>query len=250
MVHLAEEKQSVFWRFWKNNNWLKTIKKKKTIGLDFYRRKPFYFFGMIWWMLVTCVFDCFGPLLYTSYIIGWFHFMNLNKVFFTYQKKKKCWTQNFERLSCFLGKPHRGYYGINVSIMACVVYYSQEVFKRAILQPGPPQAFALQTVQEVIKPQVITHIPLYSWFKCQLPLYRTINMDLLCCPFYLVWLWLFKQISITFAVIICKIEWYNGIWEGIMIWWALYLQWIWLWIELIMILCLVVSLLTNFKWLN
>ncbi|XP_065626705.1 THO complex subunit 1 [Quercus suber] len=31
---------------------------------------------------------------------------------------------------------------------------NMEVFKRAILQPGPPQAFALQTVQEVIKPQV------------------------------------------------------------------------------------------------
>ncbi|XP_030966245.1 THO complex subunit 1-like isoform X2 [Quercus lobata] len=30
---------------------------------------------------------------------------------------------------------------------------TMEVFKRAILQPGPPQAFALQTVQEVIKPQ-------------------------------------------------------------------------------------------------
>ncbi|KAI4332946.1 hypothetical protein L6164_017812 [Bauhinia variegata] len=28
-----------------------------------------------------------------------------------------------------------------------------EVFKRAILQPGPPESFALQTVQEVIKPQ-------------------------------------------------------------------------------------------------
>ncbi|XP_028784331.1 THO complex subunit 1 [Neltuma alba] len=28
-----------------------------------------------------------------------------------------------------------------------------DVFKRAILQPGPPESFALQTVQEVIKPQ-------------------------------------------------------------------------------------------------
>ena len=43
--------------------------------------------------------------------------------------------------------------------MACVVYYSQEVFKRAILQPGPPQAFALQIVQEVIKPLVIHTYP-------------------------------------------------------------------------------------------
>jgi hypothetical protein len=39
--------------------------------------------------------------------------------------------------------------------MPSVVYYSQEVFKRAILQPGPPESFALQTVQEVVKPQVI-----------------------------------------------------------------------------------------------
>lgn len=31
---------------------------------------------------------------------------------------------------------------------------SQEAFKRAILEPGPPENFALQTVQEVIKPQV------------------------------------------------------------------------------------------------
>nr|POF03231.1 hypothetical protein CFP56_42525 [Quercus suber] len=42
-----------------------------------------------------------------------------------------------------------------------------EVFKRVILQPRPPQAFALQTVQEVIKPQetfAISFIHLqYSW---------------------------------------------------------------------------------------
>jgi hypothetical protein len=45
--------------------------------------------------------------------------------------------------------------------MPSVVYYSQEVFKRAILQPGPPESFALQTVQEVVKPQVINiYIPL------------------------------------------------------------------------------------------
>nr|XP_023905432.1 THO complex subunit 1 [Quercus suber]POF19695.1 tho complex subunit 1 [Quercus suber] len=35
---------------------------------------------------------------------------------------------------------------------------NMEVFKRAILQPGPPQAFALQTVQEVIKPQKQTKL--------------------------------------------------------------------------------------------
>ncbi|XP_030966244.1 THO complex subunit 1-like isoform X1 [Quercus lobata] len=35
---------------------------------------------------------------------------------------------------------------------------TMEVFKRAILQPGPPQAFALQTVQEVIKPQKQTKL--------------------------------------------------------------------------------------------
>ncbi|KAF7836194.1 THO complex subunit 1 [Senna tora] len=33
-----------------------------------------------------------------------------------------------------------------------------EVFKRAILQPGPPESFALQTVQEVIKPQKQTKL--------------------------------------------------------------------------------------------
>ncbi|KAJ7949389.1 THO complex subunit 1 [Quillaja saponaria] len=33
-----------------------------------------------------------------------------------------------------------------------------EVFKRAILQPGPPETFALQTVQEVIKPQKQTKL--------------------------------------------------------------------------------------------
>lgn len=31
----------------------------------------------------------------------------------------------------------------------------QEAFRRLILEPGPPENFALQTVQEVIKPQVI-----------------------------------------------------------------------------------------------
>ncbi|XP_050284604.1 THO complex subunit 1-like isoform X3 [Quercus robur] len=35
---------------------------------------------------------------------------------------------------------------------------NMEVFKRAILQPGPPQAFALQMVQEVIKPQKQTKL--------------------------------------------------------------------------------------------
>jgi len=34
--------------------------------------------------------------------------------------------------------------------MPSVVYYSQEVFKRAIVQLGPPESFALQTVQEVV----------------------------------------------------------------------------------------------------
>jgi hypothetical protein len=34
--------------------------------------------------------------------------------------------------------------------MPSVVYYFSEVFKRAILQPGPPESFALQTVQEVV----------------------------------------------------------------------------------------------------
>jgi hypothetical protein len=34
--------------------------------------------------------------------------------------------------------------------MPSIVYYSQEVFKRAILQPGRPEIFALQTVQEVV----------------------------------------------------------------------------------------------------
>ncbi|KAL5570587.1 hypothetical protein UlMin_027162 [Ulmus minor] len=33
-----------------------------------------------------------------------------------------------------------------------------EVFRRAILQPGPPEAFALQTVQQVIKPQKQTKL--------------------------------------------------------------------------------------------
>ncbi|XP_062174090.1 THO complex subunit 1 isoform X2 [Alnus glutinosa] len=33
-----------------------------------------------------------------------------------------------------------------------------EVFKRAILQPGPPESFALQTVQEVVKPQKQTKL--------------------------------------------------------------------------------------------
>ncbi|XP_061357098.1 THO complex subunit 1 [Gastrolobium bilobum] len=33
-----------------------------------------------------------------------------------------------------------------------------EVFKRAIVQPGPPESFALQTVQEVIKPQKQTKL--------------------------------------------------------------------------------------------
>ncbi len=34
--------------------------------------------------------------------------------------------------------------------MSSFVYYSQEVFKRAILQPRPLESFALQTVQEVV----------------------------------------------------------------------------------------------------
>ncbi|KAG5049167.1 hypothetical protein JHK85_010270 [Glycine max] len=33
-----------------------------------------------------------------------------------------------------------------------------EVFKRAIIQPGPPESFALRTVQEVIKPQKQTKL--------------------------------------------------------------------------------------------
>lgn len=40
-------------------------------------------------------------------------------------------------------------------VISCLVCCNlQEVFKRAIIQPGPPESFALQTVQEVIKPQV------------------------------------------------------------------------------------------------
>ena len=129
--------------------------------MDVYRRKPFYFFRL-WFdgclllvYLIVLVPCCILPVYLGDSILWlWIKFSLLNK-----KKRKKCWTQNFERLSCLLGKPHRGYYGINVSIMACVVYYSQEVFKRAILQPGPPQTFALQTVQEVIKPQVIHTYP-------------------------------------------------------------------------------------------
>ncbi|KAF3434264.1 hypothetical protein FNV43_RR25367 [Rhamnella rubrinervis] len=34
-----------------------------------------------------------------------------------------------------------------------MLLYSQEVFRSAILQPGPPESFALQIVQQVIKPQ-------------------------------------------------------------------------------------------------
>jgi hypothetical protein len=34
--------------------------------------------------------------------------------------------------------------------MPSIVYYSQEVFKWAILQLEPPESFALQTVQEVV----------------------------------------------------------------------------------------------------
>ena len=52
-------------------------------------------------------------------------------------------------------------------LWSCAFYYSQEVFRRAILQPGPPQSFALQTVQEVIKPQVIhIYLYLYIYFPC------------------------------------------------------------------------------------
>lgn len=39
-----------------------------------------------------------------------------------------------------------------------VICASQEDFRRAILQPGPPESFALQTVQEFIKPQVTSWI--------------------------------------------------------------------------------------------
>ncbi len=34
--------------------------------------------------------------------------------------------------------------------MPSIVYYSQEVFKRAILQPRPLESFALQTIQKVV----------------------------------------------------------------------------------------------------
>jgi hypothetical protein len=34
--------------------------------------------------------------------------------------------------------------------MSSFVYYSQEVFKRAILQPRPLESFALQTIQKVV----------------------------------------------------------------------------------------------------
>jgi hypothetical protein len=34
--------------------------------------------------------------------------------------------------------------------MPSIVYYSQEVFKRVILHPGPPEGFALQTIHEVV----------------------------------------------------------------------------------------------------
>ena len=39
-------------------------------------------------MLVIYVFYYFGPLLYTSCILGWLIIMSLNKIFFTYPKKK------------------------------------------------------------------------------------------------------------------------------------------------------------------
>lgn len=35
-------------------------------------------------------------------------------------------------------------------------YLLQEEFRKAILQTGPPENFALQTVQDVIRPQVAT----------------------------------------------------------------------------------------------
>ena len=40
-------------------------------------------------MFVIYVFDYFGPLLYTSCILGWHIIKFLNKISFTYQKKKK-----------------------------------------------------------------------------------------------------------------------------------------------------------------
>ena len=46
---------------------------------------------MIWWMLVIYVFDYVGPRLYTSCILGWLIIKFLNKISFTYQKKKIYW---------------------------------------------------------------------------------------------------------------------------------------------------------------
>lgn len=49
------------------------------------------------------------------------------------------------------------------SYLSQFVFYLQEEFRKAILQVGPPENFALQTVQDVIRPQVAT---LKHWSTC------------------------------------------------------------------------------------
>lgn len=41
-----------------------------------------------------------------------------------------------------------------LKVVSSFCYYSQDIFRRALVHPGPPENFALQTVQEAIKPQV------------------------------------------------------------------------------------------------
>ena len=93
-----------------------------------------------------------------------------------YTKPPLSVTESLKGVLCFTEKPW-GLYYMNFSLIfimvfvlvlwSCAFYYSQEVFRRAILQPGPPQSFALQTVQEVIKPQVIhIYLYLYIYFPC------------------------------------------------------------------------------------
>ena len=93
-----------------------------------------------------------------------------------YTKPPLSVTESLKGVLCFTEKPW-GLYYMNFSLIfimvfvlvlwSCAFYYSQEVFRRAIQQPGPPQSFALQTVQEVIKPQVIhIYLYLYIYFPC------------------------------------------------------------------------------------
>lgn len=39
--------------------------------------------------------------------------------------------------------------------------FHQDILRRAILEPGPPENFALKMVQEVIKPQVVAECSFY-----------------------------------------------------------------------------------------